>query len=66
MKNITYLLFVTFAAMGIASCSSDPDDPQTLDGPDFSISELQGNWTATAINFSYSEANNVPEPDIPS
>ena len=63
MKNITYLLFVTFAAMGIASCSSDPNDPQTLDGPDFSISELQGNWTATAINFSYSEANNVPEPD---
>jgi hypothetical protein len=64
MKKIIYLLLGAFAAVAIASCSSDDDDPQTIDGPDFSISELQGNWTATAMGFSYSSLNNVPDPDF--
>jgi hypothetical protein len=64
MKKFLYLVLAVFGAAAIASCSSDSDeDGQSDTGPDFAISELQGTWTATTIFFSYSEVNNVPDPD---
>lgn len=48
-----------FTGLSILSCSSDGDDDEdginfsecSLNGPNFSISEVVGNWTATQANF---------------
>ena len=65
MKKYFYLLFAVVAAFSLATCSSDSDeDVQSDTGPDFSISELQGDWTATELVFSYSESGERPDPDF--
>lgn len=63
MKKHLLLLLAVFVAFAMISCSSDDDDEISDTGPDFAISELQGDWIATEMVFSYSEANNVPDPD---
>ena len=65
MKKLFYLLFMVGAAISLSMCSSDSDgDEQTDTGPDFAISELQGTWNATTLNFSYSEPGERPDPDF--
>ncbi|MEJ2585159.1 MAG: hypothetical protein P8Z38_08965 [Robiginitalea sp.] len=65
MKKLLYLLIAVGAAVSLATCSSDSDEDEQSDtGPAFAISELQGTWTATTLNFSYSEAGERPDPDF--
>jgi hypothetical protein len=64
MKKLFYLLFAVGAAFSLTMCSSDSDEDEKSDtGPDFAISELQGTWVATALNFSYSVSGERPDPD---
>ena len=64
MKKLLYLLLAVGAAVSLTTCSSDSDEDEQSDtGPDFSISELQGTWTASKFIFSYSEAGERPDPD---
>ena len=55
------IVFLTFAA---SACSSDDEDVQADQGPDFSISELAGTWNATEITFSFSGTGTVPNPSV--
>jgi hypothetical protein len=48
----------------LLACSSDDDDEQLDQGPDFAISELAGTWNATEITFSYSGSGIVPDPSF--
>lgn len=48
----------------ILSCSSDDEDVQADQGPDFAISELAGTWNATSLTFSFSGQGAVPEPSF--
>ena len=65
MKKLLYLLFALGAAVSLATCSSNSDEDEQSDtGPDFSISELEGTWTATTLTFSYSDAGERPDPDF--
>jgi len=63
MKKLQYLVFAFLIGVSLASCSSDSQGAKSNTGPEFSTSDLQGNWTATEILFSYSEVNDVPVPD---
>lgn len=64
MKSVLHIFVTAYAAMSIASCSSNANDGELIfdTRPNFTISELQGTWTATIIIFSYSEADNAPDP----
>ncbi|MDH3796592.1 MAG: hypothetical protein OER83_06950 [Flavobacteriaceae bacterium] len=53
-----------FLALFVLACSSDDNDEQVDQGPDFAISELAGTWNATEITFSYSGTGNVPDPSF--
>ena len=46
----------------ILSCSSDDEDVQADQGPDFAISALAGTWNATELTFSFSGSGTVPNP----
>lgn len=48
----------------ILSCSSDDEDVQADQGPDFAISELAGTWNATSMTFSFSGQGAIPEPSF--
>ena len=63
VKNVLCLLFAFLIGVGLAGCSSDSGVVKSTNGPDFSTGDLQGQWTATDILFSYSEVDNVPQPD---
>ena len=62
-KNLRYLLFAFLIGAGLAGCSSGSGVVKSTTGPEFSTGDLQGQWTATDIFFSYSEVDNVPDPD---
>ena len=53
MKTLSKILIVPLFAFLLLSCSSSDDPVSSPDGPDYSISELQGTWNATSIRFSY-------------
>ncbi|MDJ0762457.1 MAG: hypothetical protein QNJ97_05655 [Myxococcota bacterium] len=63
MKKLPYILLAFQMSLSLASCSSDANGAQSTTGPEFSTSDLQGNWTATEIHFSYSEVDDLPIPD---
>ncbi len=63
MKTLHQLLFSSLFIVLLFACSSSDDENGISDtGPSFSISELQGTWTATSLIFSYSGQGPVPEP----
>ncbi|WP_422080128.1 hypothetical protein [Ulvibacterium sp.] len=58
VKNILFISFLLASSVSLMSCSSDEDDEGginfsdcSLNGPNFSISDVVGNWTATQANF---------------
>ena len=65
MKTTVFnpIRFITLLfAFLILSCSSDDEDVQADQGPDFAISELAGTWNATEITFVFSGSGTVPNP----
>ena len=63
VMNLPCLLFAFLIGVGLAGCSSGSGVVKSTTGPEFSTGDLQGQWTATNIFFSYSEVDNVPQPD---
>lgn len=58
VKNILLILFLLASSILMTSCSSDEDEEGSinfsdcsLNGPNFSISDVTGNWAATQANF---------------
>lgn len=58
IKNFWFILVLLILSIPILSCSSDGDEEDGIDfsdcslnGPNFSISDVVGNWTATQANF---------------
>ena len=62
MKTIPQILISSFIILFLFACSSDDGDEMSNTGPAFSISDLQGNWNATSVLFSYSGSEPFPDP----
>ena len=58
MKTLSKILIAPLFVFLFLSCSDDPPEV-TPDGPNYSISELQGTWNATSIRFSYCGSGQV-------
>lgn len=63
MDKTPFLPFAFLLVAGLGGCSSGSGDFKSRSGPEFSMADLEGSWIATGIFFSYSEADDVPEPD---
>lgn len=59
MKTLSKILIAPLFVFFVLSCSSDDPPAVTPNGPDYSISELQGTWNATSIRFSYCGSGQV-------